>query len=194
MTGALPWPSIDLTFERDNPYNTTLIDESKRTRYVVSTDFSPPFRTRVIDGAGTLVAEWAWRDTRPDPALNMRGRRTVPVSRWLKKSMLPFKRTVTFKDDTGLEYKWEANASGVPLKLFGPYSKTEPVARYLRARKELDGPDQPAQLFVDQCTEDVRDLIVVSFLLLERLRLWKQTKASKRSSLNGSIVGVLDVA
>ena len=78
-------------FERDNPCNTTIVDQDQNTVYTVATDFANPDKpvTRVHDGIGKLLAEWIWRDARSD-ILTIPGRPQTPASAWLKKSIIPF--------------------------------------------------------------------------------------------------------
>jgi hypothetical protein len=87
----LPESALSLCFERDNPCNTTIVDEDRNTFYTVATDFANPDKpvTCVHDGIGKLVAEWIWRDARSD-ILTIPGRPQTPASAWLKKSIVPF--------------------------------------------------------------------------------------------------------
>ena len=84
-------PALSLYFERDNPCNTTIVDQDQNTLYTVATDFENPDKpvTRVNDGIRKLVAEWIWRDARSD-ILTIPGRPQTPASAWLKKSIIPF--------------------------------------------------------------------------------------------------------
>ena len=86
---------LSLSFERDNPCNTTIVDQDQNTFYTVATDFTNPDKpvTRVHDGIGKLVAEWIWRDARSD-ILTIPGRPQMPASAWLKKSIIPFQECV----------------------------------------------------------------------------------------------------
>ena len=94
-THQLPLPggesALSFYFERDNPCNTTIVDQDRNTLYTVATDFANPDKpvTRVHDGIGKLVAEWIWRDARSD-ILAIPGRPQAPASAWLKKSIIPF--------------------------------------------------------------------------------------------------------
>ncbi len=68
--------AISLRFERDDPCNTTIVDQDGNIVYTVATEFPSStwsFRrssskrvTRVHDGIGKLVAEWTWGDARSD--------------------------------------------------------------------------------------------------------------------------------
>jgi len=170
-----------LQLERDNPCNTTIVDQDGNALYIVANDFANPNKpvTRVHDGIGKLVAEWEWRDARSD-LLTIRDCPQAPASAWLKKSIMPFRDDVTWKDDAGVEYVWKNNKPGLALQLFGPQSKTQPVARFIRSHKDYkadreNAPVVPSTLLLDESVEPIRDLIVVSFLLLERRRRENET-------------------
>ncbi|KAI0303599.1 hypothetical protein B0F90DRAFT_1815910 [Multifurca ochricompacta] len=151
------------------------------------TDFAKPDKpvTRVHDGIGKLVAEWIWRDARSD-LLTIRNRPQSPSSAWLKKSFIPFRDDVKFQDDGGAEYVWKGNKPGLGLQLFGPESKTQPVARFIRTYKDYNAnrenpPVVPSALLLDESVEPIRDFIVISFLLLERRRRETETATVSRA-------------
>ncbi|KAH8987138.1 hypothetical protein EDB86DRAFT_3211706 [Lactarius hatsudake] len=113
--------AISLRSERDNPCNTTIFRKSRDARtWTVSEN---------------LVAEWIWGDARSD-LLTIGGRPQTRASAWLKKSFIPFRDDVKFLDDAGTEYTWQNNKPGLALQLFGPQSKTLPVARFIRTYKD----------------------------------------------------------
>jgi len=172
---------LSLLLERDNPCKTSIVDQDGNTFYTVATDLANPDKpvTRVHDGIGKLVAEWIWRDARSD-LLTIRGRPQTAASAWLKKSIIPFWDDVTFQDDAGVEYVWKNNKPGLALQLFGPRSKTQPVARFIRSYKDYKAnrehpPVVPSKLLLDESVEPIRDLIVISFLMLERRRRETET-------------------
>ena len=129
---------LSLSFEHDNPCNTTIVDQHRNIFYTVATDFANPDKpvTRVQDGVGKLVAEWIWRDARSD-ILTIPGRPQTPASAWLKKSIIPFREYVSpfnpcpchqakthlcysdvkFEDDAGVEYVWKNNKPGLALQV-----------------------------------------------------------------------------
>ena len=136
--------TLSLRLERDNPCNTTIVDQDRNTFYTVATDFANPNKpvTRVHDGIRKLVAEWIWRDARSD-LLTISGRPQTAASAWLKKSIMPFReyvsssydtplhlRTelyicrseVTFQDDAGVKYVWKNNSPGLALQVLSPIS------------------------------------------------------------------------
>ena len=66
------------------------------------------------------------------------------------------------------------------LQLFGPQSKSQPVARFIRSYKDIkvdreNPPVVPSTLLLDESVECIRDFIVISFLLLERRRREAET-------------------
>jgi len=180
MTGK---SAVSLLFERDDPCNTTIIDHGGNIIYTVVTE-SPIFGrrvTRVHDGARKLVAEWKSRYARSD-MLTIRDRRPTPVSDWLKRSYVPFRNEVKFLH-AGTEYIWKNKRPGPSLQLFSPQSKT-PVSRFIRKHKEykislMNPPVVPSTLLLDESVEPIRDIILVSFLLLEH-----QRRESQRASIN----------
>jgi len=89
--------AFSLRFERDNPCNTTIVDQDGNMFYAVTTDFAKPDKpvTRLHDGTGKLAAEWTWRDARSD-LLTIRDRPQTPAGAWLKKSIIPFREYVRF--------------------------------------------------------------------------------------------------
>src|SRR5712671_2455036 len=93
--------ALSLQLERDNPCNTTIVDQDGNALYTVATDFANPKKpvTHVHDGIGKLVAEWEWRDARSD-LLTIRDRPQAPAGDWLKKSIIPF-----------IEYEFSLSAS-----------------------------------------------------------------------------------
>ncbi|KAI0043251.1 hypothetical protein FA95DRAFT_1575239 [Auriscalpium vulgare] len=171
---------LALTFKQDNPCNTTILADDAAVLYTVATSFADADKpvTYVHTPYGERVAEWEWRDARSD-ILTLGMRPQVSASAWLKKSIIPYKGTVTFKDDLGVEYKWTNNLPGQSLQLYGPQSKTEPIARFVRARK---GQPQPSMLLLDECAKRMRDMVVVSFLLLERRRRESEVETSSRAA------------
>ena len=65
-------------------------------------------------------------------------------------------------------------------QLFGPQSKSQPVARFIRSYKDFkvdreNPPVVPSTLLLDESVEPIRDFITISFLLLERRRRETET-------------------
>jgi hypothetical protein len=72
------------------------------------------------------------------------------------------------------------------LQLFGPQSKSQPVARFIRSYKDFkvdreNPPVVPSTLLLDESVESIRDFIVISFLLLERRRRETETDTVNRA-------------
>ncbi|KAI0321765.1 hypothetical protein OF83DRAFT_188345 [Amylostereum chailletii] len=166
---------VTLTFTQDNPCNTIIIDENGTALYEVVTDLANMNKpvTGVRDGHGKPIAEWVWRDGLRSDLLTFKGRPQISASAWLKKSLVPFNKSVTFADDQGREYKWDNNEPGLSLQLFLSESKKQPIARFTRAYKDFKASDHtppviPSRLLMDETAEEIMDEVVVSFLMLER--------------------------
>jgi len=84
----------------------------------------------------------------------------------------------------GTEYIWKNKRPGPSLQLFGPQSKT-PVSRFIRKHKDykisLVNPVVPSTLLLDESVEPIRDIILVSFLLLEHRR--RKSKRATRAAV-----------
>ncbi|KAK0500500.1 hypothetical protein EDD18DRAFT_1102598 [Armillaria luteobubalina] len=153
--------SLILTLQPDNPCNTTITDQDDdgKTLYQVYTQYEPSVTTFVKNGAGDIIASWEWREIRSDIITVFSGSPT-PVSSWLKKSIVPLKGTVTFEDHAGRKYKWKGNGPGLSF-----------------------------ELIFDERGEEIRDLIVISFLVLEKTR--RTTENSTMNMTDALFPGVL---
>lgn len=109
---------------------------------------------------------------------------------------------MTFKDDAGRQFKWKGNAPGLALEvcsrlppsqrprpnncylqLFSEDDKfAQPIARFHRSRKDnrTDPPGQiPATLVLAPRAVEIQDLVVSSFLFLDRARRISETSYDK---------------
>ncbi len=62
------------------------------------------------------------------------------------------------------------------FKLYREDDKIQPIARFRKSRRTADSTYTLAQLIFDERGEEIRDLIVISFLVLEKSR--RQTENS----------------
>ncbi|KIK62440.1 hypothetical protein GYMLUDRAFT_499412 [Collybiopsis luxurians FD-317 M1] len=174
-----PSPSLNLIIESENPYNTNMYDEQDgRILYQVMTESTPDAVTQVRNIDGETIASWQWREPR---AITFASGYPVPLGSWLKKSIMPFKDSVTFQDQVGRHFKWKGLGTGLPLELFSEDDKKNPVACFVRSHVlpsmpsgTWTSPSGPyrvkARLSVDQRGREILDLIVISFLLLDKHR------------------------
>ncbi|ESK95869.1 hypothetical protein Moror_12367 [Moniliophthora roreri MCA 2997] len=190
---------LTLILEPNNPCNTNISDsEDGRILYQVATEHAKRTVTRVRNTAGQTIASWEWRDTRSD-IISIGNGAPVPVSAWLKKSMMPFKDTVTFQDAAGNTYKWKGNAPGLSLELFCEGDKRHPIARFIKPHRILNQdrshPPQwtPAQLILDGRAEEIQDLVVISFLVLERTRRANENSTSNRADVLGQPISGIGI-
>ncbi|EFI26770.1 hypothetical protein CC1G_15693 [Coprinopsis cinerea okayama7 len=169
----------------DNPCNTTITDQETGEKvYTVKTehpDHSYTKVTRVSDGE--LIASWQWREIRSD-LLTLGKAPPVSSSGWLRKSKIPFVHSVYFDDDQKREYTWKGNAPGETLELYTK-GKKNPIAQFKKQFRYTDRkqtPPQevniPAKLTLDPRAFEIQDLVVISFLLLEKERRIRDASAS----------------
>ncbi|KAK0469820.1 uncharacterized protein EV420DRAFT_68894 [Desarmillaria tabescens] len=163
--------SLILTLQPNNPCNTTITDQEDggKTVYEVYTRYEPSTTTFVENAAGDVIASWKWREIRSD-IITLGGASPTPVSSWLKKSIVPLKDTVTFEAHTGYKYKWKGNGPGLSFELYREDDKIHPIARFQKPSRNAKSTQTPARLIFDERGEEIRDLVVISFLVLERSR------------------------
>ncbi|KAG6839704.1 hypothetical protein C0991_012441 [Blastosporella zonata] len=154
----------ELIFERDNPCNTTIFDsEVGKVLYQVSTEHGEDTITRVKRGNGEEVAAWVWKDVRSD-IITFGAAKPISVSSWLRKSLIP----MLFLDE-------------------GPDNK-EPLVRFCKTRINWHGADktpssstEPARLLIDDRGMEIKDIAVVSFLVLEKTRRAREAAVVNRA-------------
>ncbi|KAJ3732128.1 hypothetical protein DFJ43DRAFT_336522 [Lentinula guzmanii] len=179
---SFPISPLNLILESDNPYNTNMYDERDgRILYQVMTEQQHETVTRVKNVDGETIASWQWRDPKPDIIVLGNGN-PVPLNTWLKRSIMPFKDSVTFQDQIGRHFKWKGWGTGPPLEiakyaltsqLYCEDDKKHPIAQFVKSHSLP--PSQTTQwlkakLWVDRRGQEILDLVVISFLVLEKNR------------------------
>lgn len=188
---------LTLILEPNNPCNANISDaEDGQILYQVSTEHARHTTTRLRNAHGDTIASWEWRDTRSD-ILTIGTGSPVSVSAWLKKSMMPFKDTVHFQDFSGRNYKWKGNGPGLSLELFSEADKKNPISRFIKPHRLLN-PDgsvsqhfTPPRLLLDRRAEAIQDLVIISFLILEKSRRATENSTSNRADVLGQPVSGL---
>ncbi|EIM80036.1 uncharacterized protein STEHIDRAFT_163285 [Stereum hirsutum FP-91666 SS1] len=210
---------LTLTLHPDNPANTTILDESGDTVYNISTTFDAKSipTTSVLNEQGKLVADWRWKESRLDSQMlrfegagvgtvdngpveveeggtwRGHGKERSTASGWLRKTLIPYKQTVAFRDLKGREFQWQNNAPGLhlqvyflspssssaniitllPIQLASATNTAVPMARYISPiidpkLPKGSTPIVPAKLLLDEQAEEIMDLVIVSWALLEK--------------------------
>ncbi|TFL04165.1 hypothetical protein BDV98DRAFT_362435 [Pterulicium gracile] len=179
----------------DNPTNCEFIDTlDDETAYEVRTVYNPQSATitTVRNGAGAVIGSFEWKDVRSDVVTFGADGVTMSSGDWLKKSRVPFKDTVTFEDSRGKTFKWKGNSPGLSLSLFIEDDKQQPVARFQKAHRILDKSTDPptqvqvaAQLLLDERANEIRNEVVLSFILLEKSRRARESSTNNRADADG---------
>ncbi|KAF8883018.1 hypothetical protein BD779DRAFT_1612370 [Infundibulicybe gibba] len=173
---------LTLILEPDNPCNTSIMDEDgSELMYRVSTEHGKETVTRVKNAAGEVIASWEWKDVRSD-IITLGNGTPVPTSTWLRKSMIPFKDTVTFQGFSGRKYKWKGNGPGMQFELYMEADKAQPIARFQKSRHIKN---RSARLLIDERGQEIQDMIVVSFLVLEKSRRARENSTINRADAIG---------
>ncbi|KAE9401532.1 hypothetical protein BT96DRAFT_856508 [Gymnopus androsaceus JB14] len=185
-------PRLVLILEPDNPCNTNMYDEQDgRILYQVMTEYNQEIITKVRNMNGDTIASWQWRESRSD-IITLGSAHPMSLNTWLKKSIIPFnKDTVTFQDQIGRHFKWKGCGTRLPLELYSEHDKTNPIAYFEKSSQRrpshIDDWDAPSgsqrlqsKLVVDQRGEEILDLVVISFVVLEKNR-----RAAENPAWNG---------
>ncbi|KAH9481507.1 hypothetical protein JR316_0006034 [Psilocybe cubensis] len=170
-----------LMLERDNPCNTTIVNnETGELMYTVTTVHEKDSFTYLKDAKGGHIAHWKWRDIRSD-VLTMGDAKPIPAGDWLQKSMVPFSSTVSFKDNKKRTFKWKNVEGGGQMELYSSEDKKNPVAAFLKSLDYKDRTVDPpvpvhrdATLTLVGQAQEIINLVVISFLILEKKRRSKE--------------------
>ncbi|KAH6900900.1 hypothetical protein BKA70DRAFT_1115184 [Coprinopsis sp. MPI-PUGE-AT-0042] len=160
----------------DNPCNCTLVDrETDEIWYTVATEHEgKTSTTKVMDGNDQVIASWKWRDSSSD-ILTLGTTEPMPASAWLRKSFIPFNTTVSFTAKDNAKYNWKGNKYYLNLELYSEADKKSPIAQFTKSTKMKDRTQNPpvetrtpATLTLDERGQEIQDLVVISFLMLEK--------------------------
>jgi len=180
-----------LVLQPDNPSNTKITDKATgELVYTVHTEHEKETITHVKDADGSLLAQWEWHDARSD-ILTLGNMKPMPSSAWLQKSLIPFSSSVSFKDDKARTFKWKGVEGGGQMELYSPDDKSHPIAAFSKSlrytNRKVNPPTQvvrDATLMLDARAQEITNLVVISFLMLEKGRRIKETSQGSVASAN----------
>ncbi|TFK65898.1 hypothetical protein BDN72DRAFT_175756 [Pluteus cervinus] len=180
---------LKLILTPDNPCNTLITDSEtgEKIYHVITEHTKDETTTKLKDAVGKQIASWRWRESSAD-VLTVGESKPQSSSGWLKKTLIPFKATVTFQSANGKEYKWKGNEPGGALQLFDKQNKETPIASFTKSRKyrnrQTDPPTEEfrdASITLDSRGLEIQNEVVLSFLLLERKRRTDETATVSRA-------------
>ncbi|KAH9838228.1 uncharacterized protein C8Q71DRAFT_750092 [Rhodofomes roseus] len=177
-------PVLVLTLDPDDPINTTFLSSSGKLLYKVSaTRTSRGSAIRVSDAFSANVATLEMSDFGLSSSRVRIGEgKPVAYGKWLSRSILPFERDVTMKDESGRKYKWRENGHRKMLQLFTAEDGTHPIASFSQTLSD-DGTNRlVATLALDARAEEIRDQVVASFVFLERERRAQEGTIERRAA------------
>ncbi|KIM40466.1 hypothetical protein M413DRAFT_445923 [Hebeloma cylindrosporum] len=178
-----------LVLQPDNPSNTKITDkDTGELVYTVHTEHEKETITYVKDAEGKILAQWEWHDTRSD-IVTLGNAKPMPSSVWLRKSLIPFNSSVSFKDDKARSFKWKGVEGGGQMELYSSEEKNHPIAAFSKSLRYTDRKvNPPAQVFRDATltlgtrAQEITNLVVISFLMLEKTRRMKETSQGSVAS------------
>jgi len=158
----------DLVLTSDNPCWTAIYDSARPDEmiyYVDSVQDGKKLFT-IVERQGQEIAKLEWHESTPD-IVHIGAGLLPPTSMniWMKPTVIPFVRTRNFTDMKGRKYKWKHVGPGSSMELWSADLKSEPIAVFQRA---LPVCDQKATLKLGDRAVEIQDLVVISFLFLEK--------------------------
>ncbi|KZS89406.1 hypothetical protein SISNIDRAFT_489362 [Sistotremastrum niveocremeum HHB9708] len=178
-----------LIFLEDNPSNTLIYIDSELVAgsnplYTVKTYFSDKQVTTVVEKDGTgQIASLEWRESTSD-VVHLPPLEAVSLRDWMKPSLIPFNRSVSFVDHHERKYNWKGNGPGEQLSLWTKEVTDGPIARYEPSHRWQPG--KKAQLRLAPRATEIQDLVVVSFLFLEKHRRTNENSHLTRTAARGA--------
>ncbi|TFK20664.1 hypothetical protein FA15DRAFT_707909 [Coprinopsis marcescibilis] len=189
----MPDPII-LVLTPDDPCNTTITNsETDEVLYTVFTERdNDVLCTRVNNDDNHEIANWKWGGNRPDSLTMTKSGITVPAKEWLTPSSVPFSDavsfTVHFSDNQEGNYRWTGTSPGKQLELRGEEDKKHTIAFFKSiSRPPLESAPGQATLTLTGEAQEIMDMVVISFLLLEKGR---RTNAATMGGLTRPRAGV----
>ncbi|KDQ21157.1 hypothetical protein BOTBODRAFT_194017 [Botryobasidium botryosum FD-172 SS1] len=162
----VPLDGVVLAFSNDNPLH-TILSSPHGVNYVIETQSKGPKAwTTYSRDNGDVLATLEWRDTLSDKITIGDGPSTR-LSKLFRRSNL-WGSSFILRGPDGEKYKWKGIGCGIQRQLHVSGSP-EVVSTFCRSRKDRKtGEMRPATLRVRASGMHMIDLIVISFLALEK--------------------------
>jgi len=191
--------STELIFSEDNPCNTQIYASGdaqfEKPLYTVET---PPVKdgektlTKVYKGTagGELLGTLEWHDALSDVVI-LPGEKGQSMHSWMKGGIIPYtpKQTRSFKDNQGRKYSWKGVTPGGKMLLYSSDIENDAIVGFEKTWRSK--PDEKAKLVLAPRAEEICDLVVLSFLFLEKERRIQDQASQSRGDVLGQ--GLLNV-
>ncbi|KAL5519576.1 hypothetical protein ACEPAH_1259 [Sanghuangporus vaninii] len=194
-----------LTLSPDNPSNTTITNPAGDILYTAETLFprgkeSSYAITHVCGNKGQTIAALEWKDISSDlvglgeeaveldaegDAVGLKKGKEIKLTQWMKSSIVPFDTSVSFRDEKGKKYKWKGYGTGETLELHTSDYSSGPIAQFRPSRARAD-PPRPAQLLLAPRAQGIMDIVVTSFLFLEKNRRATDSSTQNKADVLGT--------
>ncbi|QRV75065.1 hypothetical protein RhiJN_03080 [Ceratobasidium sp. AG-Ba] len=195
-------PNLELVFNKDNPSNCVLapangsgpfysaVAKLRDGKDMITTYRKSENGPAVDWESAPIIGSLEWREVFSDK-LSLAGKAPMSSGNILKKTI--FSTTVKFSDDQGRKYEWRGYGAGLQM-LFEKDGK-EGIAGFKKSRlNHATGAVEPAVLTLSPRAMEIADLVVVSFLVLEKQRRIDDTSSNnKADALTSGDIGVGNV-
>ncbi|KAG8931071.1 hypothetical protein FRC01_001888 [Tulasnella sp. 417] len=179
------------TLSNDNPHNTKILDTSDHNKaiYLVKPDFNGKYtmtnmyRLKEDGTEGDNFGFIEWHEILPDQ-ISFNGAKKVRKGSYFTNGG---SFAHSFKDEQGRKYTWKGIGAGLTPSLHcdDNFNRKVPIAQFTRSR--LDHSVEPAavipaHIFVTPRAMEIKDLLLFTFLVLEKGRRSKETSEGNRMS------------
>ncbi|KAG8984177.1 hypothetical protein FRB90_005488 [Tulasnella sp. 427] len=176
------------TLSNDNPHNTKILDTTDHNKivYNIKPDFEGKHTMTNMykgEGEGTPLGYIEWHEFFSDQ-ISFKGAKKVKKGSYFSNGG---SFAHTFKDEQGRMYKWKGIGPGLVPSLHcdDNFNPKVPIAQFTRSRmdRSVNPPAVvPAQIFLTPRAMEVKDLVLFTFMVLEKGRRSKETSEGNRMS------------
>ncbi|KAG8693119.1 hypothetical protein FRC12_013036 [Ceratobasidium sp. 428] len=201
-TAEVTTPNLELVFNKDNPSNCILTPSNgsgpcysavaKLRGEDMITTYRKSQSGSTDDWESTpIIGSLEWREVFSDK-LALAGKPLVSSGKILKKKM--FSTTVSFSDDQGRKYEWRGYGAGLQMVLFEKDGK-DGIAGFKKSRlNHASGVVTPAVLTLSPRAVEIIDLVIVTFLVLEKQRrIDDNSSNNKADAMTSADIGIGNV-
>ncbi|KAJ3551833.1 hypothetical protein NM688_g4483 [Phlebia brevispora] len=161
-------PETTFTLSPNNPSDAEISSSSGEVQYRVVTTREDKTVTRVFNSAGSVIASLEWGIGSPD-RVKYGDEKARSMTEWMKKSPLPFKKYISFTDDQRKEYHWKGLEETQGLELYSEHDHYETaICRFENGDTGSSTDASEAWITLSSHALEIQDLVIVSFLFLEK--------------------------
>ncbi|KIJ28948.1 hypothetical protein M422DRAFT_269733 [Sphaerobolus stellatus SS14] len=190
--------AVTYTFTSYDPWDTQLIPDTSLDEFPAYTVNSVQKRqklfgrfktdgdsyntvTTITDDEDVLIASLVWNENLPDTVIY--GGQPTSINNWMHRPLLDASKR-TFQDEKGRKYEWRNIRKYRRMELYAEDKPEESIIRFLPANKDFKtGEITTSKLILTERAAEIYELVIVSFLFLEKTRRRKEKEAERLASV-----------